>query len=68
MDAHPDPLDDEEIDAAFEALRRKRLEWADFGGVADGDFVTTILGGGWAAANMGRRVRQRQGLRARQGR
>ena len=53
VDADAHPLDDEEIDAAFEALRRKRLEWADFGGVADGDFVTTILGGGWTAANRG---------------
>ena len=53
VEAYAEPLDDAEVDAAFEALREKRLEWADLGGVADGDFVTTILGGAWTACNRG---------------
>ena len=35
-------LDDAEVGAAFEALREKWLERTDLGGLADGDFVTTI--------------------------
>ena len=63
-DADAEPLDDEEIDAASEALRATRVGWADVGGLATCDIFTTIVCGAWTASNRGSRVRQRHGMPA----
>ena len=48
-----DPLSDDEVDAAFEALDAKRREWDANELLPSADFRTSIRGGAWTKANRG---------------